>query len=81
MITQNLLFSGGLTLLHHLHIDRKHNFLMSKIKEKGIPIVVVDPMFTDAAATYGTGTGRTPKWIPIRPGGDAYLANAMMYVI
>jgi len=54
---------------------------MSKIKEKGIPIVVVDPMFTDAAATYGTGTGRTPKWIPIRPGGDAYLANAMMYVI
>ena len=56
-------------------------FLMSKIKEKGIPIIVVDPMFTDAAATYGTGTAKTPKWIPVRPGGDSYLANAMMYVI
>ena len=56
-------------------------FIMSKIKEKGIPIIVVDPMFTDAAATYGTGTAKTPKWIPVRPGGDSYLANAMMYVI
>lgn len=56
-------------------------FIMSKIKEKGIPIIVVDPMFTDAAATYGTGTKNTPKWIPVRPGGDSYLANAMMYVI
>jgi len=63
------------------HYRSQMQFYMSKMKEKGIKVIVVDPMHTDAAATYATGTDRTPGWIPVRPGGDTYLANGMMYVM
>lgn len=45
------------------------------LKEKGVPIIVIDPQFSDTAAVFGS------KWIPVRPGTDAALATAMAYVL
>ena len=59
----------------------QHSFLLAKAKEAGIPIVVVDTRLTDTAATFATGIGKVPGWIPVRPGTDAALLSAMAYVI
>lgn len=45
------------------------------LKEHQVPIVVIDPQFSDTAAVFAT------QWIPIRPGTDSALATAMAYVI
>ncbi len=59
----------------------QHTFLLAKAKEAGIPIVVVDTRYTDTAASFGTGAGKAPGWIPVRPGTDAAMLSAMAYVI
>ncbi|HED1585765.1 TPA: molybdopterin-dependent oxidoreductase, partial [Enterobacter hormaechei subsp. hormaechei] len=38
-------------------------------------MIIVDPRYTD------TGAGREDEWIPIRPGTDAALVNALAYVM
>ena len=45
------------------------------LKEKGVPIVVIDPRYTDTAEFCGA------KWIRVKPGTDAALAAALAYVI
>lgn len=59
----------------------QHTFLLTKAKEAGIPIVVVDTRYTDTAASFATGVGKVPGWIPVRPGTDAAMLSAMAYVI
>ncbi len=49
--------------------------MMSRVKEKGIRIVGIDPRYTDSAATFAD------QWIPIRPGTDSAMLIAMAYVI
>ncbi|MFW9941119.1 MAG: molybdopterin-dependent oxidoreductase [Candidatus Thorarchaeota archaeon] len=49
--------------------------MVAKAKEKGIKIIDIDPIFTDSAAILAD------QWIPIRPGTDAAMLNAMTYVI
>jgi len=46
-----------------------------KAKEKGIPIIVIDPRYTDSAATFAS------EWIPIYPGTDGAMMVAMANVI
>ncbi|MDO4665848.1 MAG: molybdopterin-dependent oxidoreductase [Actinomycetaceae bacterium] len=46
-----------------------------KAKEAGVKIVVVDPRYSDSAATVAD------EWIAIRPGTDAALVAALIYVM
>ena len=56
-------------------------FFLTKAKEAGIPIVVVDSRYTDTAATYSTGIGKVPGFIAVRPGTDGAVLAAMAYVL
>lgn len=44
-------------------------------KKRGVPIVVIDPRYSDTAAAFAT------EWVPIRPTTDSALADGMAYVI
>lgn len=48
---------------------------LARAKEKGARIIAVDPRYTDSAAVF------SEQWIPIRPGTDAAVMLAMVYVI
>lgn len=50
-------------------------WFLIKSKEAGARIVVIDPRYTDTAATLAD------RWIPIRPGTDTAMLIAMAYVI
>lgn len=43
-------------------------------KKRGIPIIAIDPRYTDTVA-------KADEWIPVRPGSDTALALAMVNVI
>jgi len=55
--------------------DPGTSLMLARVKEKGTKIVVVDPRYSDTAATFGQ------QWIPIRPGTDSAVLIAMAYVI
>ena len=55
--------------------DPGTSLMLARVKEKGIKIVVVDPRYSDSAATFGQ------QWVPIRPGTDSAVLIAMAYVI
>ncbi len=59
------------------------NWYFTKAKEAGIPIVTLDPLFTDAASTLSTGFPQynLPAYINPRNGTDAALFAAMAVVI
>lgn len=50
-------------------------YYLKKAKEKGIPIIGVDPRQNDTIRALGA------EWIPLRPSTDAALMDAMAYVI
>ncbi|MCR5795127.1 MAG: molybdopterin-dependent oxidoreductase [Solobacterium sp.] len=53
----------------------ERNYYLSKLKEKNIRIIAIDPRLSQTAITYAD------EWIPIRPSSDAALADAMAYTI
>ena len=55
--------------------DPETNLYLARVREQGTRIVMVDPRYTDSAATFAH------QWIPIRPGTDAAMLIAMAYVI
>ena len=55
--------------------DPETSFTLARVREKGTKIVVVDPRYTDTAATFAR------QWIPIRPGTDAAMLIAMAHII
>ena len=50
-------------------------YYLQKARDKGIPIVVVDPRKSDTVKALGA------RWIPLRPATDAALLDAMAWVI
>ncbi len=55
--------------------DSETMYYLRKAKEKGIPIIMVDPRQNDTAIQLDA------EWIPLRPATDAALLDAMAYVI
>jgi anaerobic dimethyl sulfoxide reductase subunit A len=53
----------------------QRNYYMNKLKEMGVPMVIIDPRQSDTAVAHAG------EWIGIRPSTDAALANAMAFVI
>lgn len=50
-------------------------FSLARAKESGTKFICVDPRYTDSAAAFAD------RWIPIRPGTDVAVLDAMAYVI
>ncbi|MBF8265339.1 MAG: molybdopterin oxidoreductase, partial [Dehalococcoidia bacterium] len=55
--------------------DSNTSYILAQVRERGIPIVAVDPRYTDSVATFAN------QWIPIRPGADTAMMVAMAHVI
>ena len=55
--------------------DSQSMYYLQKARDKGIPIVVVDPRKSDTVKALGA------RWIPLRPATDAALLDAMAWVI
>ncbi|MCQ2561834.1 MAG: molybdopterin-dependent oxidoreductase, partial [Clostridia bacterium] len=52
-----------------------HNHMLTRIKEQGTPIVVIDPRVSETVLTLAD------EWIPIKPSSDPAMLDAMCYVI
>lgn len=57
------------------HFDASTMIYLRQAKERGIPIIVIDPRLSDTVKALGA------EWIPLRPATDAALCDAMAYVI
>lgn len=53
----------------------EQTYYLMLAKEKGIPIIVIDPVYSVSAQNYAT------QWVPIRPGTDAAALLALAYVL
>jgi anaerobic dimethyl sulfoxide reductase subunit A len=59
----------------HTHFGTTTKYYLQRAYESGIPMIHVDPVYTDSAAAWGG------EWIPIKPGADAAVMLAMAWVI
>ncbi|CAH2715121.1 Dimethyl sulfoxide reductase DmsA [Neobacillus rhizosphaerae] len=55
--------------------ETNSNYYLAKAKKAGAKVIVIDPRYTESAATFGD------QWIPIVPATDTALFSAMAYVI
>jgi len=59
----------------HTHFGTETKYILQRVREAGIPMICVDPVYTETAALWGS------EWLPIRPGSDTAVLMAMAYVI
>lgn len=57
------------------HFDASTMYFLRRAKERGVPIVVVDPRESETVRALGA------EWVPLRPATDAALLDAMAWVI
>jgi anaerobic dimethyl sulfoxide reductase subunit A len=74
LLNANMIILWGCNPAESLFANPTRWYLL-KAKEQGIPIVCIDPRFTETIASVGS------KWIPILPGTDTAMLVAMAYVI
>ncbi len=76
---EDMLNAGMIILWGHNpsanHYGPFYNQRLTRAKEKGIPIVVIDPRKSESVLTYAD------EWIPIKPSTDSALADAMCWHI
>ncbi len=76
---EDMLNAGMIILWGHNpsanHYGPFYNQRLTRAKEKGIPIVVIDPRKSESVLTYAD------EWIPIKPSTDSALADAMAWYI
>jgi len=53
----------------------EYTYYLMRAKEKGIPIIIIDPRFTPTTQVYAD------QWIPIRPGTDGAMLLGMANVL
>jgi len=77
--SEDLLNSGLIILWGHNPLESVfgafQRFYLREAKKSGIPIIVIDPRFSETAA------GLADRWIGLRPTTDGALMDAMAYVI
>jgi anaerobic dimethyl sulfoxide reductase subunit A len=56
-------------------------FYLTKAKESGVPVCVIDSRYTATAAQLATDTSDFPGFIGVRPGTDGAMLSAMANVI
>ncbi len=59
----------------HTHFGTETKYILQRVRESGVPMICIDPVYTDTAALWGS------EWLPIRPGSDSAVLMAMAYVI
>lgn len=74
LLNSNLIIMWGWNPANTIQ-DPETSPYLALAKEKGIKMVVVDPRYTDTAATFAD------QYIPIRPGTDTAMLIAMAHVI
>ncbi len=74
VLNTNLLILWGHNPAETIFGSQK-NYYLTKLKEKGVKIIVIDPRQSDSAITYAD------EWIGVRPSTDSALCDAMAYVI
>ena len=74
LLNSRLIILWGINSVNTIH-SCNTTWYLAQAREKGIPIVSIDPRYTATTATVAT------QWIPIRPSTDTAMALAMAYVI
>ena len=74
ILNTNLLILWGHNPAETIYGSQK-NYYLTKAKEKGIKIIIIDPRQSDSVIAYGD------EWIGLRPSTDSALADGMAYVI
>ena len=64
-----------------LNTNYQWTMILTKAREMGIPIVVIDSTYTKSAAVLGTGAPGLKPWICPRPGTDGAMMAAMCNTI
>lgn len=59
----------------HTHFGTETKYILQRVRESGVPMICVDPVYTDTAALWSS------EWLPIRPGSDSAVLMAMAYVV